>query len=86
MPKLSLIYAGTIKDIQERDDLILITDSQEVEAVLNHITFPSVADEITMEFSGLLVSIKDGDYLEIFAYEGTIPYLFENLWKINIQS
>jgi len=83
MLKPSLTYAGTIKDIQDRDDLILVTDSQEVQAVLDHIRYPPNGDEDPMDFSGLFVSIQDGDYLEIFAYLGSIPYLFENIWKIN---
>ena len=85
MLKPKLTYAGTIKDIQDRDDLILVMDSQEVQAVLEHINYPLKDDESPMDFSGLFVSIQDGDYLDIFAYEGTIPYLFENIWKIDRQ-
>jgi len=83
MLKPSLTYAGTIKDIQNRDDLILVTDSQEVQSVLELINYPSKDDENAMDFSGLFVSIQDGDYAEIYAYLGSIPYLFENIWKIN---
>ena len=85
MLKPKLTYAGTIKDIQDRDDLILVTDSQEVQAVLEHINYPPENDESPMDFSGFFVSIQDGDYLDIFAYEGTIPYLFQNICKIDLQ-
>jgi len=86
MLKPNLTFAGTIKDIQDRDDLILVTDSQDVQSVLDHINYPPSGDEDPMDFSGLFVSIQDGDYLEIFAYLGSIPYLFENIWKIEFQS
>ncbi len=85
MLKPSLTYAGTIKDIQDRDDLILVTDSQEVQSVLEHINYPPEDDENALDFSGLFVSIQDGDFVEIYAYLGSIPYLFENIWKINHQ-
>jgi len=85
MSKPSLTYAGTIKDIQDRDDLILVTDSQEVQSVLEHINYPPENDENAMDFSGLFVSVQDGDFVEIYAYLGSIPYLFENIWKINCQ-
>ena len=85
MLKPKLTSAGTIKDIQDRDDLILVTDSQEVQSVLEHVNYPPEDDENALDFSGLFVSIQDGDFVEIYAYLGSIPYLFENIWKINRQ-
>lgn len=83
MSKPSLTYAGTIKDIQDRDDLILVMDGQEVQFVLVLINYPPEDDENAKDFSGLFVSVQDGDFVEIYAYLGSIPYLFENIWKIN---
>ena len=79
-----LIYAGTIQEIQNRNDLILITDSQEVETVLNDLNYPATDEKAPMDFGGLFVAIQDGDYSEIFAFEWTVPYLSKDLWKIDI--
>ena len=83
MIKTILTYAGTIQEIQNRNDLILITDSQEVETVLNDLNYPSSDEEAPMDFGGLFVALQDGDYSDILAYEGTIPYLYKDLWKID---
>ena len=63
----NLIYAGTIQDLQNRDDLTLVTDSQEVQAVLESIFYPLQDDEYPMDFSGLFISLHNGEYTDIFA-------------------
>ena len=73
---------GTIKTIEDRDELILVTDKYEVEWILEYLGYPAEDDEDPINFSGLFVSIKDGDYEEVFAFEGCVPYLCKDLWEI----
>ncbi len=78
-------YVGTINVIQYRKDLILITDPLEVNWILNYLGYPSAYDDDTFEFSGLFVTIRNGDYEEVFAFEGCVPYLYKDLWQIKLQ-
>ncbi|NLN70319.1 MAG: hypothetical protein GX142_05990 [Chloroflexi bacterium] len=76
-------YVGTIVDIQDRRDLMLITDSLEVEYILDYLGYPAPDDDDSIEFSRLLVLVWDGDFVEVYGLEGSIPYLSKNLWRIN---
>lgn len=78
-------YFGTINDIQEREDLMLITDSYEVNYILDYFGYPAPDDEDQMDFSGLFVSVRDGDYEEVYAFEGCVPYLYKDIWMIETQ-
>jgi hypothetical protein len=85
MLKPSVTYVGTINDIQDRRDLRLIIDSLVVEYILEHIGYPARDDDDPIEFSVLFVLVGDGDYEEVYAFEGTVPYLIKNIWKIDNQ-
>lgn len=78
-------YFGTIADIQNRDDLILLTDSQEVQPILSDLMYFACDDDRLFDFDGLFVSIQDGAFVEIYAFEGSVPYLFKDLWQIELQ-
>jgi hypothetical protein len=78
-------YVGTINDIQKRRDLMLITDSFEVKHILDDLGYPATDDDDSMDFSGLFVLVGDGDYEEVYAIEGCVPYLYKDLWMINTQ-
>lgn len=78
-------YFGTINDVEERHDLILVTDTLEVKWILDYLGYPAENDDDPKDFSGLFVSIRDGDYEEVFAFEGCVPYLSSDLWIINNQ-
>ena len=78
-------YFGTIADIQNRDDLILITDSQEVQVILSDLNFFAHEDDHLLDFDGLFVSIQDGAYADIFAFEGVVPYLWKEIFRIGLQ-
>ena len=73
---------GRIEDIQYREDLILITDSLEVEHILKDIGYLGT-DEDKIEFIGLFILVIDGDYDEIYGFEGNVPYFSKNLWRID---
>ena len=84
MLKPIVTYFGTINDIQERKDLMLITDSYEVKYILDYLGYPAFDDDDPMDFSGLFVLVGDGDYEDVYAFEGCVPFLYKDLWMINI--
>ena len=86
MLKPIVTYVGTINDIQDRKELMLITDSLEVNYILDYLGYSSPDDDDPFEFSGLIVLVGDGDYDEVYAFEGCVPYLYKDLWLINFQS
>ena len=74
---------GTIEDIQERTDLTLVTDSQEVYTIFEHIGGNQglrIQDEYG--FYGLFVTVENGDYGEVYAYNGSIPHLWKKLYEV----
>jgi len=78
-------HFGTIADLQSRDDLILITDSQEVQAIFSDLNYFALEDYHLLDFNGLFVSIQDGAYVDIFAFDGIVPYLWKAIFRIEIQ-
>jgi hypothetical protein len=85
MLKPIVTQVGTIKTIEDRKDLILVTDPLEVNWILDYLGYPAASKNDPMEFSGLFVAVQDGDYEEVFAFEGCVPYTYKDLWKINVQ-
>ncbi len=85
MLKPIITFIGTINHIQDRRDLILITDYFEVQYILDYLSYPAPDDDDHMDFSGLFVLVGDGDYEEVYAFEGCVPYLYKDLWMINTQ-
>jgi hypothetical protein len=77
-------YAGKIADLQNRDDLVLLTNSQDVKEILDDLNFFTQGDEYLEDINGLFVSLHDGAYGEIYAFEGTVPYLTSDIWKLEL--
>jgi len=75
MLKPVVSYVGTIKDIDNRKNLILVTDQFEVDWVLDYLGYTADEDDDPLDFSGLFVTIGDGDYEEVFSFEECIPFL-----------
>jgi hypothetical protein len=80
-----ITFAGTIADLQNRNDLILITDSQEVQAILSDLNYFALEEDRLLDFDGLFVSIQDSAYAAIFAFEGIVPYLWKDVFRIELQ-
>lgn len=59
-----------VKDVPE--SFVLLQDSQEVKAVLERL---GVEAERASSYGCLFVRIEDGDYEEVYALEGFVPYL-----------
>ena len=85
MLKPIVTYVGTINDIQDLRDLILITDSFEVTHILDYLGYPAPDDDDPLRFSGLFVSVNDGNYEEVYAFDGCVSYLYKDLWMFNTQ-
>lgn len=75
----------TIEQFQNSKDPIhqgfqLITDSQDVQPVLEYIGKTRTAKKHDIE--GLFVKQKDGDYVAVYGFKGTVPYLYKSLVKL----
>ncbi|MFA7408006.1 MAG: hypothetical protein WCY93_09365 [Anaerolineaceae bacterium] len=85
MLKPNVTCIGTIKDIQNHGDLILVTDPLKIEHILDYLGYPAPGDEYPIEFSGLFVLVVDGDYKEVYGFDGYVAYLYKDLWRIDTQ-
>lgn len=75
--KITCKAIGTVADINDRDDLAFISDSQDVDAI---------ADSLGLdhdEWGSFFVKVEDGDYSEVYAVEGNVPYLHKTLYRID---
>ncbi|MGC9384210.1 MAG: hypothetical protein ACP5D6_06395 [Kosmotogaceae bacterium] len=68
---------GTIIDLDKRNDLILITDSQCVADVLESIGQFDCMDENV----SLFVKAENGEYTEIYMFRGIVAYLYKTVWR-----
>lgn len=60
----------TINDLNDRDDLMIIMDSQEI-ADLNV--------EHNTHFGGFLMGVEDGEITELYGFDGSVPYLYKEV-------
>ena len=67
-----------IADITEDEKLQLITDSQDVKFILDQIGKP----EAYADYQGLYVEVGEGEYLRVYGFEGTVPYLRKTLEQL----
>ena len=73
---LIITAIGTIADLEE--DLILLSDSQEVISLKEHF---GNAQELE-DFDSFFVSISDGDYTKIYGFNGLVPHLTKTVYEI----
>lgn len=72
--------AGTIADLDGREDLVLATDLQDVEPVKEHFgNRPAV-----QEFDGFFLLIEDGEYQEVYGFRGIVPDLSKPVYRITL--
>lgn len=69
---------GSIGDLQKRDDLQLLTDSQDVNAVKEYFG----NREAVKEFDGFFVKVEEGDLPEVYGFHGIVPNLDKDIYKI----
>ena len=68
--------AMTIKDLENDASLILVDRDMDVQDIKEHV------GEDANDFDGFFVEQKDGDYVRIYGYEGSIPYSGKNVFQI----
>lgn len=76
--KIDAKFYGNIASVNDRDDLQLVTDSQDLEAIKEYLGKPEWFDD----FGGCFVKVGEGDYDEIYCFEGSVPSLGKTLYKI----
>jgi hypothetical protein len=66
----------TVKQLEDREDLDFVSDSQDVVAV----------EEMTGvehgEYDSFFVEFLDGDLGDVFGMEGIVPYLGKRVWRV----
>jgi hypothetical protein len=65
----------------DRDEVALLTDSQDVEAIHEHFG-PQGRRYGINDFGGFFVVARDGDYNAIWGFEGNVPYLDKSMYEI----
>lgn len=77
--KIVVKNCGFISDIQNRPELALVTDSQDVRAVKEMLGFGKELKELE-EFGGLFVKVGEGEYTEVYGFHGSVPDLGKRLY------
>lgn len=63
----------TIADLNARNDLQLLTDSQDVKAILGDL------GQSYDDYQGLFIKVENCEYIEIWGFSGTVPYLHNHV-------
>lgn len=69
---------NTVQDINDNDSFALVSNSQDIKAVLEYIGKDDLIDEVGC----LFVEMLDGDYGDVYYCKSNIPYLSYNIYKI----
>jgi hypothetical protein len=75
---LTISNMGTLLGLQYRNDLTLVTDDQHVQEIKNYFG----NDSVLKGFNGFLVKVGEGDYDEVYAFEGRTPSLWKTAWSV----
>jgi len=73
-----------IKDIQEREDLALINGGYEVNQVFKSLPYKYTVEKYG-RLNGLFVKVGEGEYTEVYGFEGIIPYLEKGLYLVYLK-
>lgn len=73
------VEAGTVGSLEtSKPHLVLATDSQEVEFIKDYFgNRPAIRG-----FDGFLVNVEDGEYTEVYGFEGNIANTYKPVYKI----
>lgn len=66
-----------VKDIDNRQDLILISDSQHIKPILKDLNSPH-------DFDCIFIKAEDGEIIEAYGCFG-IPYVYKSLYELEIK-
>ena len=67
-----------VNEIDERPEFSLISDSQDIEAILEYLGCSELKDQIGCMF----VEIDNGDYGEIYYCEYSVPWLNARIYDL----
>jgi hypothetical protein len=82
---LKITYFGTVAKLNNRTDLELVTDSQDVNAIKEYLAGQDKRNKQykkLKDYSLFLVKVENGDYAEIYASTKSVPWLGAHLDKI----
>jgi len=71
-------FYGIVDDLDGREELMFLSDSQDVEAIKDHIGNPEWAND----YHSFFVEVLDGDYGDIYGLEYIVPYSSYPVYKI----
>lgn len=71
---------GILQDLKHREDLILVTDNQDVDAIKEQFGNPIELKE----FDGFLVKVEEGELEEVYGFEG-VPFWHKTAWKVEMK-
>jgi hypothetical protein len=77
MKAIDATYAGTVANLNDRTDLQLISNSQDIEQIKHDLGDPEWFD-----FGCLFVSINEGEYDEIYGCDESTPWLSAAIYKV----
>ena len=65
-------------------ELILVNDSQDAKVVREHLgkSLTSLEEAQGENFNSFFVKTVEGDYAEVWGFEGIIPYNNKRAWRI----
>lgn len=78
VPSVNAVEYGTISAFQKRTDLVLVTDSQDTEAIKEDFGHRPAVER----FDGFFVKVGEGEYTEVYGFEGIVPELWKPVYKI----
>lgn len=82
---LHITYYGTIEKLNTRQDLTLVTDSQDVKAIKEHLAGTDQRNrqlKKLKDYSLFFVKVTDGDYSEIYASTHSVAWEDAHIDKI----
>ena len=76
--KINIKKTGTIFNLESRPGLTLVQDNQDVDAIQDYFGHDPAVDE----FDGFFVSVRDGDYGEVYGFYGGVPRSYLDVYKV----
>lgn len=71
-----------VEDIQNRPEFVLISDSQDVRAVIEYLIPTDKVEDTISEVGCIFAEIRDGDYGEVLFSPYSVPYLGAPLYNL----
>ena len=82
--KIEITYIGRVKDLNEREDLTFISDSQDVKEVYKY--FGVKYNKDVGKFQSFFVKVEDGEYKEVYGMHGIIPNINKIIYEIKVMN